>query len=83
MSNKPFSMLHQEFIQGLTQLINNSGLPPAVVIDILVNAKSELSIIADKILAQETEKYNSELTAAEDSDDEDTGLHDTGIEQIS
>lgn len=80
MSNKPFSMLHQEFIQGLTKLINDSGLPPAVVIDILVNAKSELSIIADKILAQETKKYKEELTTVEDSEDEDTGLHDTGTE---
>lgn len=65
--NKPFSMLYEEFRQGVTDLINNSGLPPFVIESILKNYTNEVSGIAknqyqvdkmqyEKLLLEEKER---------------------------
>ena len=44
--DKPFSILYEEFRQGLTNLINNSCLPPSVIESVLRNYTSEVNGLA-------------------------------------
>lgn len=44
--DKPFSILYEEFRQGLTNLINNSCLPPFVIESVLRNYTSEVNGLA-------------------------------------
>lgn len=44
--DKPFSILYEEFRQGLINLINNSCLPPSVIESVLRNYTSEVNGLA-------------------------------------
>ena len=65
--NKPFSIIYEDFRQGVTNLINNSGLPPFVIESVLKNYLNEISSIAknqyqvdkmqyEKLLLEEKER---------------------------
>lgn len=57
---KPLSVVREEFVNNLVELINNSGLPMFIVLDILKAAQEEVKVAAAK-------QYESEKKAYEES----------------
>lgn len=50
-----------EFIKNLTDLVNNSMLPPFVVEDVLKDAYNKVVAISKKQLEEDIERYKAEL----------------------
>lgn len=69
--NKPSTVVRQEYIEKQIELINSSGLPAFVLIDILEDTLQELRILAkdqykkDKAAWEEFLKEKSNGTAEE------------------
>lgn len=59
--NKPFSMLYEEFRQGLTDLINNACLPPFIIESVLKNYINEVSGLARNQYQNDKAKYENEI----------------------
>ena len=59
--NKPFSILYEEFRQGLTNLINSSELHPLIIESVLKNYISEVSGFASKQYQIDKAKYEDEM----------------------
>lgn len=55
---KPMSVARNEFIRNLTDMINNSMLPPFVIEDVLKDTYNKICIVSKQQLEQDTEKYN-------------------------
>jgi len=64
--NKPITLIREEFVTQLTELINNSGLPAFIIEPILRDMHSEVKIIAQK--QAEAEKQAYERYLAENGD---------------
>ena len=58
--NKPFSVIYEEFKQNLADIINNAGMPPAIIETVLQNCLYEINAV---VKAQ----YNRDKTQYEDS----------------
>lgn len=55
---KPMTIVRYEFMQKLTDLINNSMLPPFVIEDALKDVQNKISILARQQLENDFKKYN-------------------------
>lgn len=60
---KPTSILRYEFIQKLTELINNSKLPPYVVEAVLKDSYNDVVALTQKQLKLDLQSYNEAVTA--------------------
>lgn len=60
--NKPFSMICEEFKQGLADLINNANLPPLVVELILQNHLNEVSNFVRSQYQYDKAQYEKSLS---------------------
>lgn len=58
---KPMSIARAEFISSLTDLINNSMLPPFVIEPILKDMYNDIHMIAKKQYEIDVERYNKQL----------------------
>lgn len=56
--NKPMSVARHEFIESLTKLINESGLPPFVIEPILGDFHSDIRLLAQQQYELDLENYN-------------------------
>lgn len=63
--NKPFSIVYEEFKQGLANLINNCGLPFSVIESVLQNYLNEISNIARNQYRADKSQYEESLTNSE------------------
>jgi hypothetical protein len=68
--DKPFSVLCEEFRQELTDLINNSGLPPFVIESVLKNYMNEVSTFARNQYHIDKAKYECFLSEKEKREEE-------------
>ena len=59
--DKPFSILYEEFRMNIESLINNSGLPPAVIESVLQNYLSEINSIAKAQYKTDKSQYEKFL----------------------
>lgn len=57
--NKPMSIVRQEFIESLTGLINESGLPAFVLEPILRDFHSDVKLLAQRQLESDLKNYQS------------------------
>lgn len=60
---KPMSVARNEFINDLTDLINNCMLPPFIIEDVLKDIYSKISTISTKQLEADMKKYQEALEA--------------------
>lgn len=68
--DKPFSILCEEFRQELTNLINNSGLPPFVIESVLKNYINEVSSLARNQYQVDKARYECFLSEKEKREEE-------------
>lgn len=61
---KPMSVARKEFIDGLTDLINNSMLPPFVIEDTLRDTYNKIALIAKQQLDADMKQYQAALEKA-------------------
>ena len=59
--NKPLTVARQEFAENIVELINNSGLPAFVALEILKSCEVELNTLAQKQYEQEKAEYEKSL----------------------
>lgn len=59
--NKPFSMICEEFKQGLADLINNANLPAPVIESILRNHLNEISNFVKNQYQYDKAQYEKSL----------------------
>ena len=64
---KPLSVAREDFVNELVELINNSGLPMFVVLDVLKGATEEVNDAAARQYEQEKMEY--EKSKEEESKD--------------
>ena len=67
---KPSTVAHQEFIEGLVGLINRSGLPAFALIPVVEDTMKELRKMADKQYQRDLENWNM---SQKEGPDEGTG----------
>lgn len=65
---KPMSMLRYEFIQSLTNLINNSALPAFVIEAVLKDMYADIRALSQRQLEVEIKNYNAALNKDNSSD---------------
>ena len=58
---KPMSVARAEFINSLTDLINNSMLPPFVIEPILKVMYNDIHMVAQRQYEADVKRYNEEL----------------------
>ena len=61
---KPMSIIRNEFINNLTDLINNSMLPPFVIEDVLKDTYNKISVISKQQLEDDMKKYRDAISKA-------------------
>lgn len=61
--NKPITILYEDFKKGLTDLINQSGLPAFVVETVLQSYLAETKMIVRKQYESDTQRYEEYLKA--------------------
>lgn len=59
--SKPITLIREDFIRSLVDLINDSQLPYFVVETVLKDTLQEVRIASQKQLESDRNKYNSEL----------------------
>lgn len=59
---KPMSVARAEFINSLTDLINNSMLPPFVIEPILKDMYNDIHIVAQRQYENDNKKYQENLS---------------------
>ena len=57
-NDKPLLVARQQFIDELVSMINNSGLPPVIMLPIIEGVYKELSAVLENQIAQEKEAYD-------------------------
>lgn len=67
--NKPLSMTYEEFKQGLSSLINNSGLPVIVIESVLQNYLNEVNNVVKNQYLLDKEKYEKSLKIEDGCDE--------------
>jgi hypothetical protein len=65
---KPITVIRQEFIEGLADYINNSGLPLFMLETILKDVYMEIRDMSQKQYEFEKKQYEDALKKAEDED---------------
>lgn len=65
---KPMSIARSEFIQSLTNLINESTLPLFVIESILKDMHSDVRSLSQRQLEIDLKNYHEALSQAEDED---------------
>lgn len=65
---KPMSVARSEFIQSLTNLINESTLPLFVIESILKDMHSDVRSLSQRQLEIDLKNYREALSQAEDED---------------
>ncbi len=63
---KPITVVHAEFIESLTNLINNSGLPPILLEPIFKDMYNDIRKMSKLQYEKDLEQYNIALTKSED-----------------
>lgn len=58
---KPLSLLRAEFINSLTDLINNAGLPPFIIEPILKDRYNDMKAMSQKQLEYEVKEYQAKI----------------------
>ena len=58
---KPMSVARAEFINSLTDLINNSMLPPFIIEPILKDMYNDIHMVAQRQYEADVKRYNEEL----------------------
>lgn len=58
---KPMSVARAEFITSVTDLINNSMLPPFVIEPILKDMYNDIHVVAQKQYEADLKRYNDEM----------------------
>lgn len=58
---KPVSMMRDEFVQGLINLANNSGLPAIIMEYVVRDFYQDIRTTAAKQYEQENQQYQDEL----------------------
>lgn len=58
---KPLSVVRAEFISSLTELINNSALPPFIIEPILKDMYSDIRLLSQKQIEADMKKYQEQL----------------------
>lgn len=58
---KPMSIARKEFIDSLTDLINNSMLPPFIIEPILKDMYNDIHMVAQRQYEADVKRYNEEL----------------------
>ena len=66
--DKPFSILYEEFRQGLNNLINNSCLHPLVIESVLKNYINEISGLARNQYQIDKARYENEIQKSNEND---------------
>ena len=66
---KPLSVVRYEFMESLTNLINNSMLPPFVTEAILKDACNEMRILSQRQLEIDKKEYQKALNNANEQKD--------------
>lgn len=67
MSNiqKPITVARNDFINGMTTLINESGLPPFIIEPILKDMLHDVKLMAQRQLENDTNEYQQRLAEFE------------------
>lgn len=65
MKNKPITILRDEFIKKLTELINNSNLPLFVIESIIKDIYFDVKSLAQKQLENDLKNYQESLKRGE------------------
>ena len=60
---KPITLVHEEFVSDLTNIINNSKLPAFIIVPILKDLHLEIKAMSKRQLARDKEIYNQSLQA--------------------
>lgn len=68
--NKPFSVAREDFINSLVDIINNCGLPPSVIADILVSTHAQIAKLAQDQAQKERAEYERALAEEEKKTEE-------------
>ena len=63
---KPMSVARAEFVTTLTDLINNSMLPPFVIEPILKDMYNDIHMVSQRQLEAETKKYKEKLNSSKE-----------------
>lgn len=58
---KPMSVARGEFINSLTDLINNSMLPPFIIEPILKDMYNDIHMVSQRQYEADVKRYNEEL----------------------
>lgn len=58
---KPMSVARVEFINSLTDLINNSMLPPFIIEPILKDMYNDIHMVTQRQYEADVKRYNEEL----------------------
>lgn len=68
---KPVTVARQEFIQDLTSIINNSGLPPFIIEPILKDMYRDVMVAAQRQLEHDMKAYHESLEAERLNDNDE------------
>ena len=55
---KPLTVMREEFVDNLINLINSSGLPFFIVLDVMKSAQTEVQEAAKKQYEEDLKKYS-------------------------
>ena len=61
--NKPITVLRQEFIDNLQSLIENAGLMPFMVHDVLMDFDRQIQVMAKRQYDEDLARYEQSLGA--------------------
>lgn len=67
---KPITVARAEFINSLTTLINESGLPPFIIEPVLKDMLYDVRVMAQRQLEQDTQRYHEALANADNECEE-------------
>lgn len=65
---KPITVARSEFINSLTTLINESGLPPFVIEPVLKDMLYDVRMMAQRQLDKDMQAYREMLAAADEQE---------------
>lgn len=71
--NKPMTLLREDFVENLTELCNNAGLPFFAIESILKDFIQEVHIASKKQYESDKIRYNEELSKLQQSPSEGSG----------
>lgn len=65
MKNKPITILRDEFMKNLIELINSSNLPPFVIESIIKDVYFDIKVLARKQLENDLKDYQESFKEGE------------------